>query len=216
MLLFLSCKDDDPTINPPILSYAESAIEVDFNNKGSIMPNIFNWEGETGTIQLMNSVSGVDIDQNTGELSWDINLPLGESEIDIMVSNSAGNATFNITINHLFHGTFAGTIDNRNADPIAMKINKDGTLKSALSFAILTGNWALDYNVSRLTANASGSIIGTETIKFEIDSEVIYKESDLKTDGESIPFIIGWFWFTSDPKVKTIFKAALNDSVIFE
>ena len=214
LLAMVSCsKEDTPGVNVPKLSYPETTIDVDFNREGSITPDNLNWSGEVGTIQMMTPVSGVKVDTKTAVITWDKDLPLGESEIRIAAANSAGTKNSVIKLSHLLQGTFIGSIENENSDPIAFEFKEDGMLESTFSLLPLSGTWAMDYDVSRLTGNASGVLggsLGSTIVHIEIDGEIIYRQSDLEIEGEQLPFVIGYLWEISNPGEKVLFQAFLE------
>ncbi len=125
-----ACSNDDDTITGISVTYAETKIENTFFEEGVTSPPVVDWKGEEGTFSSSSEIvaSGdVKIDENTGVISWNRNMPLGEVEIDIEVANSTYKTMVKIIINTVFkEGVFVGGYNNDTSnEPDYSNINID-------------------------------------------------------------------------------------------
>ena len=112
MALLFSCSSDDDNgvqVVSPDIDYPESQKTVSFMESGEFESPIVEWNGEEGSLQLLNtSLEGISIDQTTGTISYDGSMPLGTIEILISAQNSAGESTQSIVLEHLFDAEMTG------------------------------------------------------------------------------------------------------------
>ncbi len=111
-LLASSCKKDDgPSVSRPTITYDSNDIEATFQQLGNTIPTI-DWNGETGTLELIQSYSGgipnLSFDTTTGIISWTKLLGEGYWVFDIVATNSAGSTTLEMSIDNTLQGTFTG------------------------------------------------------------------------------------------------------------
>ncbi|WP_299259317.1 hypothetical protein [uncultured Aquimarina sp.] len=183
LLLFLiinACNNDDDT-NGLRIVYEENFIETFFLEAGETLPPAVNWSGERGIFSattLPNTApddlfnrSNLSIDEQTGVLSWDRSIPLGETEIFITASNSIESTTVIVTIKNtfiegLFYGGFNNDVnDNSNAsfDSGSINFTKEGTagllgINDGDIFS-MEGTWTIDESIM--------------TVNFDTDNRVL-------------------------------------------
>ncbi|MBD1261680.1 hypothetical protein HZY62_13830 [Maribacter polysiphoniae] len=104
-----SCnKDDAPVVEAPVLSITPNLSASYFQQGESPLPEV-QWNGDRGKFGLENTIQGLSIDSETGELSWDPSLPIGVHTVILFAYNEAGKDLASLTINNPFQGTFKGT-----------------------------------------------------------------------------------------------------------
>ncbi|NER17071.1 hypothetical protein [Spongiivirga citrea] len=111
-----SCSNDDieNSTSGIHFEYAASTLETTFRNDGSYAPVILDWNGDVGTFSISSpseilSRGHIVIDENTGVISWESNVPLGEWLLIIEARNSNTTATVEITFSNKFvKGFFVG------------------------------------------------------------------------------------------------------------
>jgi len=153
-LLFItitSCSSDkdDTSVSAPSDFYYPGETPIPFYTHGSVLPNI-DWGNETGTYALDMNYTGVSLNETTGALSWNEDLPLGNNVVMVTATNSAGFATTVPNLLHQFSGVFNGAYNN-DANPstpttVSMEItfNIDGTISINDSGTITSGTWVFN------------------------------------------------------------------------
>jgi hypothetical protein len=160
---FASCSSDkdDTSVSAPSDFYYPGETPIPFYTQGSVLPNI-DWGNETGTYTLDVSYTGVSLDETTGALSWNEDLPLGNNVVMVTATNSAGFATTTPNLLHQFSGVFNGAYNN-DANPsttttvsMAITFNIDGTMNITDDGTTTNGTWTVaptnDINTYNLTA----------------------------------------------------------------
>ena len=152
VLLITSCTEDidDNTVVAPSDFYYLGDLPIPFYTNGSTgVPNI-NWGNEVGTFALNDDYQGVAINETTGVLSWNEDLPLGENIISVTATNSAGFAVTSVLFLHQFGGEFTG---GYNSDPssttvtasnLIINFNVNGTLSITDNGETGTGTWSFN------------------------------------------------------------------------
>ena len=147
-LIFTSCSSDkdDTSVSAPSDFYYPGETPIPFYTHGSVSPNI-DWGNETGTYALDMIYTGVSLDETTGALSWNEDLPLGNNMVMVTATNSAGFATTTPNLLHQFSGVFNGAY-NTDANPstpttVSMQItfNIDGTMSVNDNGTTTSGTW---------------------------------------------------------------------------
>lgn len=145
-----SCTEDidDNIVVAPSDFYYLGDLPIPFYTNGSTgIPNI-NWGNEVGTFALNDDYQGVAINETTGVLSWNEDLPLGENIISVTATNSAGFAVTSVLFLHQFGGEFTG---GYNSDPssttvtasnLIINFNVNGTLSIMDDGETGTGTWS--------------------------------------------------------------------------
>lgn len=177
LLFLLSCKNDDDSsgLNTLDIAYEQNLIEISFLEEGETAAPLVNWSGEKGMFSAttLPSSEEVDlvgnsifIDPETGVLSWNNFLPLGESNIFITASNEFGTGMVTITINNVFKGRssfFTGGFNNDISDEpflsniddnVLFKLRDDGvvTLLSIFDSTVIGGgNWKAEGDNIKVT-----------------------------------------------------------------
>ena len=152
ILFMVSCTDDidDNTVVAPSDFYYLGDLPIPFYTNGSTgVPNI-DWGNEVGTFALNDDYQGVTINETTGVLSWNEDLPLGENIISVTATNSAGFAVTSVLFLHQFGGEFTG---GYNSDPssttipvsnLVINFNVNGTLTITDAGQTGTGTWSFN------------------------------------------------------------------------
>ncbi|MCX2742707.1 hypothetical protein OO013_02455 [Mangrovivirga sp. M17] len=123
--IILSCSDDDDQILTPEVSYPQTTFDPTFYTSGnSSAPNI-SWNGNQGTFSLSKDINGLSINSTNGVISWTKLLPHGMHQLEVVVSNSAGQITIPIQINNPVEGRFVGTYSGSTY--FAITFFEDGT-----------------------------------------------------------------------------------------
>jgi len=171
LVTICSCASDkdDTSVSAPSDFYYPGETPIPFYTNGSVLPNI-DWGNETGTFALDMNYSGVSLDETTGALSWNEDLPLGHNVVIVTATNSAGFATTTPNLLHQFNGVFNGSY-NTDANPsspttisIAITFNVDGTMSVTDNGVTLNGTWMFD---------ALGKLICTYTT-FDLEFDLTY------------------------------------------
>lgn len=182
-----SCTDDvdDNTVVAPSDFYYLGDLPIPFYTNGSTgAPNI-DWGNEVGTFALNDDYQGVTINETTGVLSWNEDLPLGENIISVTATNSAGFAVTSVLFLHQFGGEFTG---GYNSDPasttvtasnLVINFNVNGTLSITDDGETGTGTWSF---------NPQGDLICAYTVTSG-SYELIY---DLTYSVTVNPFLEGY------------------------
>jgi hypothetical protein len=152
ILFMTSCTEDidDNTVVAPSDFYYLGDLPIPFYTNGSTgLPNI-DWGNEVGTFALNDDYQGVTINETTGALSWNEDLPLGENIISVTATNSAGFAVTSVLFLHQFGGEFTG---GYNSDPssttvtasnLVINFNVNGTLTITDAGQTGTGTWSFN------------------------------------------------------------------------
>jgi len=186
-LISCSSDKDDTTISAPSDFYYPGEVPISFYTHGSVAPNI-DWGNETGTYALDMNYTGVSLDETTGVLSWNEDLPLGSNIVLVTATNSAGNATTSPNLLHQFSGQFNGAY-NTDANPITpttvnmnVTFNVDETMSITDNTTTTNGTWAF---------NLAGKLFCTyDTFELELDlnyslAVIPYLEGYKRTSGST-------------------------------
>lgn len=167
-ITFTSCSSDkdDTSVSAPSDFYYPGETPIPFYTHGSVIPNI-DWGNEAGTYTLDMNYTGVSLDETTGALSWNEDLPLGSNIVMVTATNSAGFATTTPNLLHQFSGQFDGAY-NTDANPsspttVNMDIifNVDGTMNITDNSTTTNGTWIF---------NPAGKLICTYgTLELELE-----------------------------------------------
>lgn len=125
MMLFLlamifSCTKSDETqqVGAPEVSYSQNVYQIPFHTEGISTAPTIEWNGDVGLFSLQKAVPGVSIDFQTGVLTWDGTLPIGENNIVVIAVNEARAVQAFVSLSHDFSGNFQGELEFPNFDPI--------------------------------------------------------------------------------------------------
>ena len=147
-----SCTDDidDNTVVAPSDFYYLGDLPIPFYTNGNLAVANINWGNEYGSFTLNDNYQGVSIDETTGTLTWNEDLPLGENIISVTATNSAGFAVTSVLFLHQFGGEFTG---GYNSDPssttvtasnLVINFNVNGTLTITDNGETGTGTWSFN------------------------------------------------------------------------
>jgi hypothetical protein len=153
MLLNFSCKSDDDALEPqvilPNLSMSNTSYSTTFFSTGQTEAPTIDWNGNVGTFSLGAPIPGFSVDENTGVVSWDRSIFIGNNEVELVATNANGFAAIVITIHNQFMGDFHGAYNNNpNSTTVEngfeMTFNDNGTMSVNDSGTIGTGTWTHD------------------------------------------------------------------------
>lgn len=119
--------------DPPTISYSQPTYVSAFFSTGSTPAPTVAWNGATGTLSLMGTVTGVTLDASTGVVSWDESLPIGVNAVQVVATNPAGDGTASFDIDNRFEGHFEGAYNNDpNSETVSsafeMTFHGDGSM----------------------------------------------------------------------------------------
>ena len=129
-------------------------LKLQFYTAGNSIPTI-DWNGDTGTLQLVQSYTGgipnLSFDTTTGIISWTKLLGEGHWIFDIVTTNSAGSTTLEMAIDNTLQGTFTGTYVYGGVQYFyEMEFFTDGTVEvranNATSPVLSSGTWTINNN----------------------------------------------------------------------
>ncbi|RMA57176.1 hypothetical protein [Ulvibacter antarcticus] len=187
LMIFSCSKNDDTVVEdqqqeagvPSDLNYSQAQIDVAFYTTGSTSIPSVNWNGEQGTFSLDSTIDGLTINSQSGVLSWNKNLPLGENYVTVKALNSKGWGNTHIILNNRFQGHFIGGYNNDpNSTVITtggakLTFNADGTMTCEISGTVGIGSWiSISGEYISVTFQLSGS-----GVAYKYDAQVIYSES---------------------------------------
>ncbi|SEK81911.1 hypothetical protein SAMN04487910_1206 [Aquimarina amphilecti] len=178
ILLFLviinACTSDDDS-NSISIEYEENLIETSFLEEGETIPPTINMLEENGTFSATTLPSSEEVDlvgnsifinSETGVLSWNNSLPLGEINVFVTASNEFGTGSVTITINNVFTGRnkfMTGGFNNDTSDNpfssiiednLLLQLRDDGvvTLLSEFDSTVVgSGNWKAEGNIIKVS-----------------------------------------------------------------
>lgn len=114
MIFAFACsKDDNVNIS---FGYDSTNFVTRFRSDGTTGAPAVNWKGNKGVFSLKNSIPGVSIDSNTGEVFWDQTLPPGINEITIEALNSKTIIAVTIEIESTLGDSFWNGGENSDPD----------------------------------------------------------------------------------------------------
>jgi hypothetical protein len=148
----VSCADDidDNIVSAPSDFYYLGELPIPFYTNGNLEVANINWGNEEGNFTLNSNYQGVSINETTGMLTWNEDLPLGENIISVTATNSAGSAVTSVLFLHQFGGEFTG---GYNSDPasttvtasnLVINFNVNGTLSITDNGETGTGTWSFN------------------------------------------------------------------------
>lgn len=196
LMFTTSCSKNDDTVvvqeqqqqagEPSDLVYNDPQTEVAFYSTGSTAAPNVNWNGETGSFMSNGSYDGITINSNTGVISWNKNLPLGENYISVRATNSKGSSVTQVILNNQFQGNFIG---GYNYDPtstiltdygLTMNFASDETMLCVINGSTGAGSWNT-ISGSYISVNF---ILAGDPVTYKFEGEVVYSNSIL-------PYIAG-------------------------
>ena len=170
-LLFACSKSDDVKIAAPELMYNQNRYTTLFYDIGNSAPPTIDWNGDVGQFGLENVINGISIDSNTGIISWNKIVPLGENSIKVLAFNNAGTTLTTILLQNEFAGNFKGPYSpvlipiGATDFLVAFNFMENGTLTGVIS------------HTDVFEVVMSESIVGTWTIDGnEINGEYFYEQ----------------------------------------
>lgn len=155
MLLNFSCKSDDDAVEPEVILPTITLSNADYNtlflSLGQTDAPTVDWNGDTGIFSLGAPIPGFSVDENTGIVSWDRSIQIGNNEVELIATNSNGFASITITVHNQFRGDFHGGYNNDpNSTSVAnnfeMDFYADGSMNvdDLGSGSLGTGTWTHD------------------------------------------------------------------------
>lgn len=158
LLILLSCsKDDDsPSVD---FNYASEIFEVAFRSQGIIPQPSMEWPQASGTFSLKNGIEGLEIDENTGAISIERNLQVGDHEVKVIAQSGTQSWETTLLVTSVLKYSFWVGGWNNNPDSNEVEYNSilqlyaDGTLEIELIDEMGSegvGVWSIDGNVIQM------------------------------------------------------------------
>ena len=94
--------------------------------------------------------SNLNINENTGEITWTHALEESVHYFDIVATNSAGTTTIEMSIDNTLQGVFFGTYESPGSNYFRVDFNKDGTASVQPDNdynPTATGTWTINNDV---------------------------------------------------------------------
>ena len=182
-----SCGDDkdDVAIGAPTDFEYPAGGPIPFYTNGDSGTPTINWNNDIGFFTLDNTYTGISINEVTGVLSWNEDLPLHDNLVDVTATNSAGTAHVSVLFLHQFSGVFDG---GHNLDPnsttvttnnLTATFNVGGTASYTDNGETVTGSWSF---------NLAGKLI----CDYTLISGAHQLELDLTYSLTTIPYLEGY------------------------
>lgn len=134
LLFIFGCNKNDDSIPAIQFSYSSTEFVTDLRGEGSTGIPTIHWQGNTGTFSLEKAVTNVNINPDTGEVSWNRDLPIGANEIVVLAKNETQETRAVLTITPQLGQSFWS--GGQNSDPDSdiifpdrsIRLFSDGTL----------------------------------------------------------------------------------------
>ena len=150
-------KDNTPEETTPTitLNYSSTSFTVDFRSEGNIPAPTVDWEGEKGTFAFMDNIDGLELDPDTGAISWKRNLAAGEQQVIVIAQNSLASVEVTLALESRLGGSFWSGGHNHDSMSDEIDYNRqfwlfeDGTLEVeiiGMADSKGVGVWSLDGN----------------------------------------------------------------------
>ena len=147
-VIFLTSCSEDEGPGLPSFNYTETSIDAIFSESGNSSAPTGDWNGDIGSFALSATIDGLSINSATGVLSWSRLLEPGDHDFEVIIANSAGQTTINLTISNPFQGIFTGTYNTSIF--YEMEFNTDGTVEvradNPTTPNLASGTWSLTDN----------------------------------------------------------------------
>ncbi|MEO9893627.1 hypothetical protein [Aurantibacter sp.] len=190
LLLITACSKNDDTIVLAPEFIVEPMLTANYFQHGEgPLPEV-HWNGNRGKFGLENTIKGLSINKETGQLSWDNSMPVGVHTITIFAYNEAGKKLESLIINNQFQGTFKGTFStNSNFSYTLFKVmeiifNENGTFignsQSELKDGDILGPNYFSGNYVLIDNKMNG------TLQYEDNESTYPLEADLNKQGKLI------------------------------
>ncbi|MGB5943401.1 MAG: hypothetical protein WBG71_11015 [Leeuwenhoekiella sp.] len=181
-MLLTSCSEEDIDAltqrkQPPSVTYSETTLQSDFYTAGNSAAPTIDWNGDQGTLSLQDKIEGIDINTTTGVVSWSKLLEPGTHDVVVVVSNSEGQTSINMTIINEFEGIFVGTYNSYN--PYLLNFLADGTIIVNADGTTASGTWSLQDD-GTITAYY---VYDGFSLDFTLDGELIITTSSVILEG---------------------------------
>ncbi|MEM1339367.1 MAG: hypothetical protein AAF634_03330 [Bacteroidota bacterium] len=182
-LVLAACSNDEESKIE--VAYDFQVLEIVFQSVGESLPPMVAWDGEVGTFALKEPVTGVSIATDTGVLTWEKALALGENPIVVVAQNSRTRTEVSLTIESTLAGTYwVGWDEPGFSDDTPMivsldkqfEFNNDGsiTLRNiGVEDPAGVGVWSNNENVIELRFS-TGCPLPDPFIVPEIDEHILY------------------------------------------
>lgn len=111
LMISVSCEtdDNDTGATDPVIFIMNDEYSTNFHTPGESDTPTIEWNGSPGTFSITQPIEGLTINADSGKLSWDRTMPIGDLEVEIKATNREGKMSMtSITIHNMFAGTFIG------------------------------------------------------------------------------------------------------------
>ncbi|NJB71571.1 hypothetical protein GGR42_002033 [Saonia flava] len=132
--LITSCSKED---NTPIVTfhYSTDIFEISYQSEGTIPAPTMDWPVEKGIFALKNAINGLVIDSNTGAITIEKSLPVGEHEVVVYAIDNKDTWITNFILDYTLKNAFLKGGQNNNPDSMFdilidrnLSLYNDGTL----------------------------------------------------------------------------------------
>ncbi|KAB5488772.1 hypothetical protein [Flagellimonas hadalis] len=210
MFIILACSNDDDTKSVDF-HYASENFEVAFRSQGTIPQPSIEWPQENGTFSLKEPIEGLTIDENTGALSIERSLQVGEHEVTVIAQSGSQNWETRFLLTSILKYTF--WVGGRNNDPDSeeveynsiLQLYEDGTLDIELIDEVGSegvGVWSIDGNAIQMWLCTYCSDMNPQDVP-QTD-EHSYFEGTLDNDMPTAEISGTWFVVRFDPDSTTL------------
>lgn len=136
---------------PSGLSFPDSTIDIPFYEAGSSETPSVEWSKDRGIFTLEREINGVSINNQTGVVSWNGNLPLNQTAVGVIAENSEGTTSTTLILDQKLSGEFNGSYNFTPATPVTtgdnftLILGEDGSLTAIDgTTSSVTGSWTLN------------------------------------------------------------------------
>lgn len=203
---FYACNDDPVAITPEGFSYTNAIVDVDFYESGQTGVPLITWNGSLGNFGFASAYDGLAINSTTGVISWNGDLPLGETDVTVIATNANGTISTTLTINHIFSASFTGSYNfdpndtNVSGDNYKLIFNTDGTITAIDFTSNASGTYTIDDD-NKILASYS----------YDGSSSIIYLDADLTYSDAQTPYVDGLWGSVENNPNSGYFKVELDE-----
>lgn len=210
LFILFSCSNDDASHSVDF-KYTSEVFEVAFRSQGTIPQPSIEWPQENGTFSLKESIEGLAIDENTGAISVERSLQVGEHEVTVIAQSGSHSWETSFLLTSVLKYTF--WVGGRNNDPDSeeveynsiLQLYEDGTLDIELFDEVGSegvGVWSINGNAIQMWLCTYCSEMVPQDVP-QTD-EHSYFEGIVDNDMLTAKIIGKWFVVRFDPDSTTL------------